>query len=364
MSHTLPLSFETFFQPKKLVVDREARLIKGVKILGLSSSNNRRYTPKAIREAVELYRDKPVYTNHPLDPTTGKPDGKRSRTVEEKFGAIRNVEVREDGIYGDIRYLSTHPMTARVLEAAEEFPEAFGMSHAAQLKGKFGGDGVFEVDHIPAVRSVDIVCEPGTVTGLHESRSTMTTLKVFFESLIPKFHKSKQKILRAVFEEDMMPPDAPMDAPAGESDPDEAMKAGFKAAIDAVWQQYCDGTLDAAAAGKKVTEFLKTHAKLGDKAEEPAEEPDADDKATESSRMWSAIALCNEAKISPTPVLMKALVAFESDDDRRAMVNQHKAAFESTSPRSSGPGGGKKTATAEPELPQNAAEFAKRIKTR
>lgn len=356
--------FESFTQQSKLKVDRTNRLIKGVKLVGLVSlDNKRRYSKQVLKDAIPRYEGKPVYTNHPLDPSTGQPNGKRSRTVEEKLGAVVNVRLTDDGLYGDVRYLSKHPMTERLLEAAEDFPEAFGMSHAVSLQGKYAKDGFYDVESIPVVRSVDLVCEPGTVKGLHESRSNMLTLKVFFESLIPKFHKTKHRLLKSVFEEDMMPADTPMDvAPVdATTDPDEALKQGFRAAALAVID---DDSMGAAEKLKKLKELLTTQEKLASGgASEPAPESDDSDSKDTESRLMTAVAICHEASISPSPVLIKSLVALETDEERRQLVAQQKAAFESTRPQSRGPGVKKPEPTpATGGAPKDAKDYASRFK--
>ena len=46
-------------------VDRQAGVIRGVKVLGLESRNGRTYLPEALAQAAQLYEDAKVNVNHP-----------------------------------------------------------------------------------------------------------------------------------------------------------------------------------------------------------------------------------------------------------------------------------------------------------
>ncbi len=166
-------------------VDRKAKLIRGVKILGFHSRNpgsvlgkdfadmaGYDYDPSAIKEALPLYEGAPVNLDH-LESKRDRngmrvPDG--SRHVKERFGKLLNVRVESDGAYADIRYLDNHPLTPMVLEAAEEMPDVFTMSHHAHGEVDKGDNGRGKVTQINQVHSVDLIAErPGTTTSLFES---------------------------------------------------------------------------------------------------------------------------------------------------------------------------------------------------
>ena len=68
-------------------VDAEAGVIRGVKILGLTSRNGRTYLPEALSEAAALYENAKVNVNHPK----GNPAGPRD--YQDRIGSIRNVAV-------------------------------------------------------------------------------------------------------------------------------------------------------------------------------------------------------------------------------------------------------------------------------
>jgi hypothetical protein len=166
-------------------VDRKAKLIRGVKILGFHSRNpgsvlgkdfadmaGYDYDPSAIKQALPLYEGAPVNLDHLESKRDGNgmrvPDG--SRHVKQRFGKLQNVRVESDGAYADIRYLDNHPLTPMVLEAAEEMPDVFTMSHHAHGEVDKGTDSRGKVSKINQVHSVDLIAErPGTTTSLFES---------------------------------------------------------------------------------------------------------------------------------------------------------------------------------------------------
>lgn len=150
----------------KLVVDRQAGVIKNIKIIGFVSDNKRKYSPKTLRAAVPLYEGIKVNINHPAKPGD-------QRRAEDRFGKFVNVRfVEGEGIFGDLLYLKEHDMAGRVCEAAEreELNDAFGMSHNAQGEGAVTKDGYFDVQKITEVRHVDLVADPATTKSLCESK--------------------------------------------------------------------------------------------------------------------------------------------------------------------------------------------------
>jgi len=171
-------------------VDRKSKLIRGVKILGFHSRNpgavlgkdfadmaGYDYDPAAIKEALPLYEGALVNLDHLESKRDGNgmrvPEG--SRHVKQRFGKLQNVRVESDGAYADIRYLDNHPLTPMVLEAAEEMPDVFTMSHHAhgeveRCNDHGGNDKRGKVTKINQVHSVDLIAErPGTTTSLFES---------------------------------------------------------------------------------------------------------------------------------------------------------------------------------------------------
>lgn len=147
----------------KLQVDKQACIIRNVKLLGFISKNGREYTPEAIKEAVPLYEGVPVNVDHTID-------NKVPRSVHDRLGRLINVHfVEGEGLYGDLVYLEKHPMAERLVEAAERMPDAMGFSHSADgLVRKLKG-GIEQVYKISKVNSVDLVADPATCNSLSES---------------------------------------------------------------------------------------------------------------------------------------------------------------------------------------------------
>lgn len=142
-------------------IDKEAGVIRGVKILGLVSSNGRRYKPEALRGAIGMYEGLGVNLDHI--------DDDERRRVLDGFGRTRNVHMRDDGLYGDLEYLRKHPYSEQFIEAAERMPEQIGLSHSAF--GKIMRDKDEEVvEEIHKVKSVDLVRYPASTRGLFEDQ--------------------------------------------------------------------------------------------------------------------------------------------------------------------------------------------------
>lgn len=160
----------TTFQPQQvgktqLMVDREAGVIRNVKIIGFNSQNGRRYTSGALKAAIPLYEGIKVNVDHPEKGPT------QQRSSYDRFGKFVNVRfVEGEGLFGDLVYLKSHPIAEQVCEAAERMPDVFGMSHNAQGEGIVDKRGIFEVNKITEVRHVDLVADPATTQSLAESK--------------------------------------------------------------------------------------------------------------------------------------------------------------------------------------------------
>jgi len=144
-----------------LRVDRERGVISGVKILGLESANGRSYQPQAMADAAKLYEGRPVNVDHV--------EGQR-RSYRDRIGRLTKIELRGDGLYGDLLVNPKHPLTEQLLWDAEHAPENVGLSHDAQGR-TIARAGKVIVESIKSVRSVDLVAEPATTKGLFESKS-------------------------------------------------------------------------------------------------------------------------------------------------------------------------------------------------
>jgi len=148
-----------------LRVDREAGIIRGVKILGIESQNGRSYLPQALATAVPLYEGAKVNVNHPKA-APGAP-----RDYQDRIGAIHGVTVRTgEGLFADLHFNPQHALAGQLAWDAEHAPENVGFSHNVLARTARRGDRVV-VEGITKVQSVDLVADPATTRGLFEQRS-------------------------------------------------------------------------------------------------------------------------------------------------------------------------------------------------
>jgi hypothetical protein len=233
---------------------------------------------EAIRKAyaAKLYEGRKVRCNHPDKPSD-------HRDVDDTLGWLEHIEVRDDGLYGDLCYLESHPMSARLVEAAERNPNLFGLSHNANGDVGSGDDGVQYVKEIFEVRSVDLVDRPATTFGLFESVQNQGAgagekpMPVKLKDLIERItNKPKRKILDDLVEMGAMDPsmdvDMSGDLPEGDApmaDHEMALKDGFSQSISAIVEDCLSGGgLSADDGMKKIRQLLKAHEKLTAKKDE------------------------------------------------------------------------------------------------
>jgi hypothetical protein len=144
-------------------VDRNAGVIRGVKVLGIESRNGRTYLPDAIAQAVALYDGAKVNVNHPK----GNPTSPRD--YQDRIGTIRNAMVRVgEGVFGDFHFNPKHALAEQLMWDAEHAPENVGFSHNVEAKVSRQGDRVL-IEAITRVQSVDLVADPATTRGLYEA---------------------------------------------------------------------------------------------------------------------------------------------------------------------------------------------------
>lgn len=297
-------------------VDRAAGVIRGVKVLGLSSPNRHgvegatgtAYAREALQQARPLYEGAAVNCDHP--------DRKRphaDRSSRDRIGWLSNVEVREDGLYADLHLLKSDPLTEKVFEAAERNPRLFGLSHNAVGRGEVR-NGKYVIIEIPEVRSVDLVADPGTNRSLFESRN-MKTLREVAEARAPDVRRRLRPLLEMDGMADLPVGDAAVpEAPAEPGD----WKADLVAAIGKLVASEDEADHKLA---QKIMAMLKPGAAEPPKAavteesdgEESGEEGE-EEKATRESRQRRARALCELAGIAPEADLLESLGAMASED--------------------------------------------------
>lgn len=189
-------------------VDVNAGLIKNVKLVGFNSKNNRVYSRKCLEDALKLYEGAPVNANHV--------DSDKEVSIYDRLGKIENVKMTDEGVFGDFKFLKSHPMAERVLEAADKMPELFGFSHRAQGTVKSNKSGPEEVSKISNVLSVDLVSDPATTRSLSEAVSNKGDNKmddkekeVEKDSMQEEYDDMKKKMsdMKDVCESDDMSPE-------------------------------------------------------------------------------------------------------------------------------------------------------------
>jgi hypothetical protein len=89
-----------------LRVNREAGVISGVKILGLRSRNPREYDRAAVEQARGLYEGIMVNVDHV--------EGKQQRSYGDRIGKLSGVQMREDGLYGDLLINQKHALAEQL----------------------------------------------------------------------------------------------------------------------------------------------------------------------------------------------------------------------------------------------------------
>jgi hypothetical protein len=147
---------------ERLRVDRTAGVIRGVKLLGLSSRNGRRYREEALVDAVGLYEGAKVNMNHPK----GHPLSPRD--YQDRLGVVRGVEFRAgEGLFGDLHFNPKHALSEQLVWDAEHAPQNLGMSHNVLARVKRNGEET-DVEAITKVQSIDLVADPATTSGLYE----------------------------------------------------------------------------------------------------------------------------------------------------------------------------------------------------
>jgi hypothetical protein len=178
---------ETVYQEAIDRVDPQSGILYGVKVLGESSRNKRRYAKDAMREAVSKYDGVKSYVDHP----------DRERLSEDrKFSAWSGVfknprYVEGKGIYADLHLRQKGDYFEGIIEAAQKFPTAVGFSHVAEGESHLDGETEI-VESIREVFSVDLVTDPATTKGMYES--VHKTFKALVIESLPESPERQQLI--------------------------------------------------------------------------------------------------------------------------------------------------------------------------
>lgn len=173
-----------------LRVDRSGArpVVRGVKIVGLTSKNRREYPAQTLKEALPLYEGAKINDDHPRGSATS------ARTYGERMGNVLkgSVNFREGhGIYGDVSINPKHALAEQFLDDAEHAPENVALSHNILGRITYRGD-IAVVEKITRVISVDVVGDPGSTNGLFESEDfdAMKTVKKTLRVLLAEARPS------------------------------------------------------------------------------------------------------------------------------------------------------------------------------
>jgi len=160
---------------QQLAVDAEKGVIRGVKIIGYESANNRSYPREVLKRAMPLYEGARVNVNHRKN--LGEP-----RDYQERMGSIRSVREGDGGLYGDLHYNPKNPVAEQLAWDAAHAPENVGFSHVVDAQTARRG-GRLVVESIKRVQSVDLVADPATTQGLFEHHAEEANVSLTIESL-------------------------------------------------------------------------------------------------------------------------------------------------------------------------------------
>ena len=300
-------------------VDETNHVIKHVKLLGKTSINHRDYTPAINPKVLKAYENAPVFAGH-----VKQPGQTRNGSYGDRIGSIRGASIEADGLYGNLHYNPEHPLAKGLVWEAKNEPTNLGLSHHADLAYRDSKQSI--VESIEHVYSVDLVNRPATTNGLFESENPVKTLKQVLESLPADTHG--KSALEEVMAGSPAMADLPVDAPVG-GQADDQIKAAFRSAVTAAFD---DDSLDSKATLTKIKSILGAYDKLNDKGSEkkdpPADPPKKEEAKTESveaklarlERTEEVRTVAEAAGIKLEPMHLKAAIALESAEDRKAFV--------------------------------------------
>ena len=310
--------------------------IDNVVVCGFTSKNNRTYPRSTFDRDFAKYEGAKVNFDHKPHST--------ARDFDDMGGWLSNVRQGPDGRpRARLNVYKTDRRAAKVFEAARRNPNSFGLSHVARCETSRGRDGSETVESIDSVQSVDIVHTPATNAGLMEStRSTpavKTTLKEYVQAIAPRQSLENlvrlKRLLREMDDLGAMPIEDPMDDAAA-ADPDDAVDAGFEAALKSAIDKYM-ADKDMAGLLATVEKYCKAHQGLFDAADEGDDEADAEDPVKGESvkakkgeaAIYEAMGVCESVGLKGFTAAQLRAVVRANPDDRKVIAESFKKAGES-----------------------------------
>lgn len=272
-THTQRLTERVAAPFSGVTVDREAGVIRNVLLCGVESANKRKYPwGKGLAHRKGMYERKGGYWGH----------GQSDRPL----CWYENERTDEQGRpRADLHVFKSHPMAEQVFEAAERRSPNVGLSHVATCKTR-SENGWVVVEDVVEVERVDVVADPATTHGFHESTNKPgagMTIKKLLESLAPKLDVSGLLRLKRLSEMDGMG-DLPVDDAAAAGDSADGVSAAFKAAIMSVVDSAMSGATEPKEALSKIKKLLLSHGDVNGDGKVDDADVDAAGDATEEAR--------------------------------------------------------------------------------
>jgi len=194
-----------------LRIDKNAGILRGVKLIGLISQNGRRYRETALTNAEGLYEEAKVNVNHPKEGPLAP------RDYQDRLGVIRGVKMRQgEGLFGDLHFNPKHALAEQLVWDAQHNPSNVGFSHNIQAKVSREGETTV-VESIARVQSVDLVADPASTRGLFEQKEeqsaktpteaplwdalTVETLRLHRPDILEQMQSEEARQLRLQLEE-------------------------------------------------------------------------------------------------------------------------------------------------------------------
>ena len=142
------------------IFEKTDNTIRNICLLSSFSRNNRVYTDKALNNIVELARGVKVFADHPVKE-------EKVRSIRDLIGKIEHPRKIDNKVYGDLKILSNQDW---VFSIAEQMPSLVGMSIVARGKihPERDSQGREQVESVLALKSIDLVSEPASTSGLFE----------------------------------------------------------------------------------------------------------------------------------------------------------------------------------------------------
>lgn len=286
----------------------EPGVVKGVKILGLESTNGRTYPKETVARAIGLYEGAKVNVNHP-------PRGKEAepRAYQDRIGTLHSVRLGEgkDGLFADLKYNPEHPVAKQLAWDAENAPENVGLSHNVEARTSRAKGGRVIVEEILRVQSVDLVADPATTRGLFEDHSQEQTEESFDmdEIDLKQLRESRPDLVEAIEKA----------AVAATEDASEVAKltaevAGQATQIKTLTEQ-----------SKTLSEELDKYKAAEALAKEQAEKTEAVDKLLAEAKLPEALV---------TDIFRQQLMDAEDDEHRKAIIEDRKGLAPVSKPKS------------------------------